>query len=104
MQLFSWWSDFNSSEFYKFFLKCAQARRWKAFDGKITEMDTQNTLRGKELLEIYRSITTKDIPKDERTSVLLTVKCTVKVRFSFLFMFSLKLYFPKMLSLNYVDT
>ncbi|KAF4790264.1 IQ and ubiquitin-like domain-containing protein [Turdus rufiventris] len=77
-KLFSWWSDFNSSEFYKLFLKCAQARRWKAFDGKITEMDTQNTLRGKELLEIYRSITTKDIPKDERTSVLLTVKCIVK--------------------------
>lgn len=78
MQLFSWWSDFNSSEFYKLFLKCAQPRRWKAFDGKITEMDTQNTLRGKELLEIYRSISTKDIPKDERTSVLLTLKCTVK--------------------------
>ncbi|NXJ23057.1 IQUB protein, partial [Dicrurus megarhynchus] len=65
-------------EFYKLFLKCAQPRRWKAFDGKITEMDTQNTLRGKELLEIYRSISTKDIPKDERTSVLLTLKCTVK--------------------------
>lgn len=104
MQLFSWWSDFNSSEFYKLFLKCAQPRRWKAFDGKITEMDTQNTLRGKELLEIYRSITTKDIPKDERTSVLLTLKCTVKVSFRFLFIFSLKMYFPKMLSLNYVDT
>ncbi|NXB50148.1 IQUB protein, partial [Leucopsar rothschildi] len=58
--------------------KCAQPRRWKAFDGKITEMDTQSTLRGKELLEIYCSITTKDIPKDERISVLLTVKCTVK--------------------------
>ncbi|NWV48382.1 IQUB protein, partial [Daphoenositta chrysoptera] len=65
-------------EFYKLFLKCAQPRRWKAFDGKITEMDTQNTLRGKELLEIYRSISTKDIPKDERISVLLTLKCTVK--------------------------
>lgn len=104
MPLLSWWSDFNSSEFYKLFLKCAQPRRWKAFDGKITEMDTQNSLRGKELLEIYRSINTRDIPKDERTSVLLTLKWTVKVRFSFLFMFSLKLYFPKVLPLNYVDT
>ncbi|NXS35395.1 IQUB protein, partial [Pomatostomus ruficeps] len=65
-------------EFYKLFLKCAQPRRWKAFDGKITEMDTQSTLRGKELLEIYRSISTKDIPKDERAAVLLTLKCTVK--------------------------
>ncbi|NWT93858.1 IQUB protein, partial [Urocynchramus pylzowi] len=65
-------------EFYKLFLKCAQPRRWKAFDGKITEMDTQNSLRGKELLEIYHSINTRDIPKDERTSVLLTLKWTVK--------------------------
>ncbi|NXC02911.1 IQUB protein, partial [Orthonyx spaldingii] len=65
-------------EFYKLFLKCAQPRRWKACDGKITEMDTQNTLRGKELLELYRSISTTDIPKDERTAVLLTLKCTVK--------------------------
>lgn len=88
MQMFSWWSDFNSSEFYKLFLKCAQPRRWKAFDGKITEMDTQNSLRGKELLEIYQSISTKDLPKDERTSVLLTLKRTVEVRFSFLFMFA----------------
>lgn len=104
MQLFSWWSDFNSSEFYKLFLKCAQPRRWKAFDGKITEMDTQNSLRGKELLEIYHSINIKNIPKDERISVLLTLKWTVKVRFSFLFMFSLKLYFPKVLSLHYVDS
>ncbi|NWV07692.1 IQUB protein, partial [Ptilonorhynchus violaceus] len=58
--------------------KCAQPRRWKAYDGKITEMDTKDTLRGKELLEIYRSISTKDIPKDERTDVLLTLRCTVK--------------------------
>ncbi|NXD22248.1 IQUB protein, partial [Spelaeornis formosus] len=58
--------------------KCARPRKWKAFDGKITEMDTPSTVRGKELLEIYRSINKKDIPKDERTSVLLTVKCTVK--------------------------
>ncbi|XP_051651424.1 IQ and ubiquitin-like domain-containing protein isoform X3 [Manacus candei] len=58
--------------------KCAQPKRWKAYDGKITEMDTQDTLRARELLEIYRSISTKDIPKDERTDVLLTLRCTVK--------------------------
>ncbi|NXA09609.1 IQUB protein, partial [Sapayoa aenigma] len=58
--------------------KCAQPKRWKAYDGKITEMDTQDTLRGKELLEIYRSISIKDIPVDERMAVLLTLRCTVK--------------------------
>ncbi|NXK86656.1 IQUB protein, partial [Formicarius rufipectus] len=58
--------------------KCAQPKRWRAFDGKITEMDTRHTLRARELLEIYRSISTKDVPKDERTDVLLTLRCTLK--------------------------
>ncbi|NXG14399.1 IQUB protein, partial [Grallaria varia] len=58
--------------------KCAQPRRWKAYDGKITEMDTRDTLRARDLLEIYRSISMKDIPKDERADVLLTLRCTVK--------------------------
>ncbi|NXU94536.1 IQUB protein, partial [Xiphorhynchus elegans] len=58
--------------------KCAQPKRWRAFDGKITEMDTQDTLRGRELLEIYRSISTEGIPKDERRDVLLTLRYTVK--------------------------
>nr|XP_009933517.1 PREDICTED: IQ and ubiquitin-like domain-containing protein [Opisthocomus hoazin] len=58
--------------------KCAQPRRWKAYHGKITEMDTQYTLRARELFEIYRSISMNDIPKDERTDVLLTLRHTVK--------------------------
>ncbi|XP_030334142.1 IQ and ubiquitin-like domain-containing protein isoform X1 [Strigops habroptila] len=61
-----------------FLNKCAQPKRWKAYDGKITEMDTQYTLRARELLEIYCSISMSDIPQDERIDVLLTVKCTVK--------------------------
>ncbi|CAM4475487.1 unnamed protein product [Lepidochelys olivacea] len=58
--------------------KCAEPKRWKAYDGKITEMDTRFTLRARELLEIYRSISMKDLPKDERLDVLLTLKHTVK--------------------------
>ncbi|XP_061323574.1 IQ and ubiquitin-like domain-containing protein isoform X3 [Pezoporus flaviventris] len=62
-----------------FLNKCAQPKRWKAYDGKITEMDTQFTLRARELLEIYCSISMSDIPQDERIDVLLTLKRTVKV-------------------------
>ncbi|KAM9292682.1 IQ motif and ubiquitin-like domain-containing protein [Morus bassanus] len=58
--------------------KCAQPKRWKAYDGKITEMDTQHTLRARELFEIYCSISMNDIPKDERIDVLLTLRRTVK--------------------------
>ncbi|XP_076185980.1 IQ motif and ubiquitin-like domain-containing protein isoform X4 [Aptenodytes patagonicus] len=63
----------------RFLAKCAQPKRWKAYDGKITEMDTQYTLRARELFEIYRSISMTDIPKDERIDVLLTLRRTVKV-------------------------
>ncbi|NWJ10938.1 IQUB protein, partial [Crypturellus undulatus] len=62
----------------RFLGKCAQPKSWKAFDGKITEMDTPYTLRARELLEIYRSISMNDIPKDERIDVLLTLRRTVK--------------------------
>ncbi|NXG41845.1 IQUB protein, partial [Psilopogon haemacephalus] len=58
--------------------KCAQPKRWKAYDGKITEMDTQYTLRARELFEIYCSISMNGIPKDERIDVLLTLRRTVK--------------------------
>uniref|UniRef100_A0A8C0F149 IQ motif and ubiquitin domain containing n=1 Tax=Bubo bubo TaxID=30461 RepID=A0A8C0F149_BUBBB len=58
--------------------KSAQPKRWKAYDGKITEMDTQYTLHARELFEIYRSISMNDIPKDERIDVLLTLRRTVK--------------------------
>ncbi|NXW64428.1 IQUB protein, partial [Eurystomus gularis] len=62
----------------RFLDKCAQPKRWKAYDGKITEMDTQYTLRARELFEIYRSISMNDIPRNERIDVLLTLKSTVK--------------------------
>ncbi|NXY86689.1 IQUB protein, partial [Alcedo cyanopectus] len=62
----------------RFLDKCAQPKRWKAFDGKITEMDTQDKLRARDLFEIYYSISMKGIPEDERIDVLLTLRSTVK--------------------------
>ncbi|XP_055506213.1 IQ and ubiquitin-like domain-containing protein isoform X1 [Leucoraja erinacea] len=58
--------------------KCADPIRWKAFDGRITEMDTQFTLRARELREIYNSINMKYLTTDERLDALLTLKHTVK--------------------------
>ncbi|XP_071659468.1 IQ motif and ubiquitin-like domain-containing protein [Patagioenas fasciata] len=58
--------------------KCAQPKRWKAYDGKVTEMDTPNILRARELLEIYNSISMDDIAKDERIDVLGILRLTVK--------------------------
>ncbi|XP_078272635.1 IQ motif and ubiquitin-like domain-containing protein [Rhinoraja longicauda] len=58
--------------------KCADPIKWKAFDGRITEMDTQFTLRARELREIYNSINMKYLTTDERLDALLTLKHTVK--------------------------
>lgn len=70
------------NHWFKLFFQCAEPKRWKAFDGRTTEMDTQFTLRARELLGIYRSISMKDLPQDERLDVLLALKHTVKVCFS----------------------
>ncbi|XP_062858578.1 IQ and ubiquitin-like domain-containing protein isoform X2 [Trichomycterus rosablanca] len=58
--------------------KCAASKQWRAFDGKITQMDTPNTIRAKELRDLYCSITLKDLNQEERLDVLLTLKQTVK--------------------------
>ncbi|KAL1247637.1 hypothetical protein QQF64_023013 [Cirrhinus molitorella] len=61
-----------------FLNKCAEPKKWRAFDGKVTQMDTQFTIRAKELRDLYRSITQAQFTKDERLDVLLTLKHTIK--------------------------
>ncbi|KAJ7997673.1 hypothetical protein DPEC_G00214580 [Dallia pectoralis] len=61
-----------------FLEKCASPKRWRAFDGKMTQMDTQNTIRAKELKDLYTSINLQYFSQEERLDVLLTLKHTVK--------------------------
>ncbi|XP_062404103.1 IQ and ubiquitin-like domain-containing protein isoform X3 [Sardina pilchardus] len=69
----------NQSKAVQAFLdKCAAPRRWRAFDGKVTEMDTQYTLRARELRDLYSSINLHYLCQEERLDVLLTLKHTVK--------------------------
>ncbi|KAM9078083.1 IQ motif and ubiquitin-like domain-containing protein isoform 4-T6 [Megaptera novaeangliae] len=58
--------------------KCSAPKIWRTFDGKIIEMDTQFTIRARELQNIYNCIMLKNISQDERLDVLLTLKHTVK--------------------------
>ncbi|TRY55437.1 hypothetical protein DNTS_003808 [Danionella cerebrum] len=59
-------------------INCAEPKKWRAFDGKITEMNTQFTLRARELRDLYNSITQTQLTKDERLDVLVTLKHTVR--------------------------
>ena len=61
-----------------FSLQAAAPKQWKAFDGKITQMDTPYTIRAQELRDIYSTLSMKCLTQDERLDVLLTLKHTVK--------------------------
>ncbi|KAM9651217.1 IQ motif and ubiquitin-like domain-containing protein [Trichechus inunguis] len=58
--------------------KCSAPKVWRTPFGKIIEMDTQFTIRARELQNIYKCIMLKNISQDERLDVLLTLKHTVK--------------------------
>lgn len=69
----------NKDKRIKNFLnKTAAPKKWKAFDGKVTEMDTPYTIRAQELRDIYSTLSMKYLTQDERLDVLLTLKHTVK--------------------------
>nr|XP_012329525.1 IQ and ubiquitin-like domain-containing protein isoform X3 [Aotus nancymaae] len=58
--------------------KCSAPKIWRTPNGKTIEMDTQFTIRARELQNIYKGIMLKNISQDERLNVLLTLKHTVK--------------------------
>jgi len=68
----------KESAIQKLLNKAAAPHKWRAYDGKTTEMDTQNTIRAKEMRDLYNSIILKYLSQDERLDVLLTLKHTVK--------------------------
>lgn len=68
----------NRKTFFFLSPKAAAPKQWKAFDGKITEMDAPYTIRAQELRDIYSTLSMKYLTQDERLDVLLTLKHTVK--------------------------
>ncbi|KAF6086049.1 IQ motif and ubiquitin domain containing [Phyllostomus discolor] len=61
-----------------FLNKCSAPKKWRRSDSKVIEMDTQFTIRARELQNIYKCIILKNLSQDERLDVLLTLKHTVK--------------------------
>lgn len=70
---------FDQTIYYFCICQCAAPKRWRAFDGKMTQVDTQYTIRAKELRDLYSSINLHYLNQEERLDVLLTLKHTVKV-------------------------
>uniref|UniRef100_A0A4W2EBV3 Ubiquitin-like domain-containing protein n=1 Tax=Bos indicus x Bos taurus TaxID=30522 RepID=A0A4W2EBV3_BOBOX len=73
------YTENQEAEIQSFLDKCSAPKTWRRFDGKIIDMDTQFTIRARELQNIYNCIMLKNVSQDERLDVLLTLKHTVKV-------------------------
>ena len=58
--------------------QAAAPKQWKAFDGKITEMDTPYTIRAQEFPDIYCTLSMKYLTQDKTLDLLLTLKHIVK--------------------------
>jgi hypothetical protein len=69
----------NSKDNDRAFLdKAAAPKKWRAYDGKMTEMDTPHSLRAQQLRDLYNSLEMSYLTQDERLDVLLTLKYTIK--------------------------
>ncbi|KAM9753714.1 IQ motif and ubiquitin-like domain-containing protein [Menidia menidia] len=69
----------NHQKIIKHFLdKSASPLQWRGADGRLIEMDTQDTLRARELRDLYNDISRPPIGKEQRVHFLKTLKDTVK--------------------------
>ncbi|XP_029909042.1 IQ and ubiquitin-like domain-containing protein [Myripristis murdjan] len=54
--------------------KCAAPKRWTGADGRVTEMDTQQTIRARELRDLYSRVSLSPCSQEERLDVLTALK------------------------------
>ena len=57
----------------------AAPKRWPAVKGTYVLVDTPNTIRARELRDLYHALNIPLLSVDERLQILLHVKYTVKV-------------------------
>nr|XP_046251051.1 IQ and ubiquitin-like domain-containing protein [Scatophagus argus] len=58
--------------------KCAAPHRWRAADGRMIEMDSEHTIRAKQLRDLYSELSVSAASQEQRLQVLMTLKHTVK--------------------------
>ncbi|XP_044050149.1 IQ and ubiquitin-like domain-containing protein isoform X2 [Siniperca chuatsi] len=58
--------------------KSAAPHQWRAADGRLIKMDSQHTVRARELRDLYNNINLSTVSQEQRLHVLMTLKHTVK--------------------------
>jgi len=61
-------------------VQTSSPKKWTTKDGRGVELDTSDTLRARQLRDIYNTINMKHMTQDERLDALLTLKHTVQVK------------------------
>uniref|UniRef100_A0A3B4XZN0 IQ motif and ubiquitin domain containing n=1 Tax=Seriola lalandi dorsalis TaxID=1841481 RepID=A0A3B4XZN0_SERLL len=57
--------------------KSAAPHRWRAADGRLLEMDSQHTVRARELRDLYNDVSLPDVGQEQRLDILMILKHTV---------------------------
>lgn len=57
----------------------AATRQWRAADGRMIEMDTQQIIRARELRTLYNSVSLTSVSEEQRLWDLMRLKQTVQV-------------------------
>lgn len=63
-----------------YLLQSASPHQRRAADGRLIEIETQNTIRARELRDLYNSISLTTVSQEQRLHFLMTLKHTVKVK------------------------
>ncbi|CAI5676967.1 unnamed protein product [Oreochromis niloticus] len=71
-------SDNYDKAVRNFLDKSASPHQRRAADGRLIEIDTQNTIRARELRDLYNSISLTTVSQEQRLHFLMTLKHTVK--------------------------
>uniref|UniRef100_A0A3Q4HB78 IQ motif and ubiquitin domain containing n=1 Tax=Neolamprologus brichardi TaxID=32507 RepID=A0A3Q4HB78_NEOBR len=71
-------SDNYDKAVRNFLDKSASPHRRRAADGRLIEIETQNTIRARELRDLYNSISLTTVSQEQRLHFLMTLKHTVK--------------------------
>ncbi|XP_077600274.1 IQ motif and ubiquitin-like domain-containing protein [Stigmatopora nigra] len=73
------WNNNYNKTVRKFLDKSSAPHQWRGADGRMIEMDTPNTIRARELGDLYDCVAMSPINHEERLSILRCLKETVEV-------------------------
>nr|XP_061812979.1 IQ and ubiquitin-like domain-containing protein [Nerophis lumbriciformis] len=73
------WNNNYNKTVRKFLDKSSAPHQWRGADGRMIEMDTPNTIRARELGDLYDCVAMSPVSQEQRLGILQCLKQTVEV-------------------------